>query len=164
MIERIISGGQTGADRGGLDAARDLNMPFGGWAPKDWRAEDGAIPEVYRSSMRTALSRDYPTRTRMNVIDSDGTLVVSLARRLTGGSLDTWNLCEASGRPRIHLVLLEPMPALSGLLVDWVGRNRIRKLNVAGPRESKEPGIQDAARRVLSSILRGMVARTERSA
>lgn len=153
---KIVSGGQTGADRGGLDAARELGLPFGGWAPKNWRAEDGAIPEVYRASMRTALSRDYKTRTTMNVIDSDGTLLVSLRTALTGGSLTTWSLCNAHGRPRLHVVLLDPLPVISGNLIDWLGRNRIQTLNVAGPRESRAPGIQETARRVLVSCLRGM--------
>lgn len=152
-----MSGGQTGADRGGLNAARDLGLPFGGWAPKDWRAEDGAIPLEYQASMRTTLTRDYPTRTRMNVIDSDGTVITSLVRTLTGGSLATWNLCEERKRPRLHLWLLEPLPKLSGILLDWLGRHRIRVLNIAGPRESKEPGLQDATRRVLASILRGVM-------
>lgn len=151
---KIISGAQTGADRGGLDAARELGLPWGGWAPADWRAEDGAIPEVYRIPMRTTLSRGYTLRTRMNVLDSDGTLIVSLRTGLTGGSLSTWSMCNTHGRPRLHLVLLDPLPALNGLLVDWLGRNRIAVLNVAGPRESKEPGIQDMTRRVLVSCLR----------
>jgi hypothetical protein len=29
-IAKIVSGGQTGADRGGLDAAIDLGIPHGG--------------------------------------------------------------------------------------------------------------------------------------
>lgn len=153
MIERIVSGGQTGADRGGLDAARDLGIPFRGWAPKDWRAEDGEIPVEYRASMRTALTRDYLTRTRMNVKDSDGTLIVSLSGSLTGGSLATWRLCKGLGRHCLHLVLRD-QHAARGILLDWIGRHRIRVLNVAGPRESKEPGIQDTARRVLASVLR----------
>jgi hypothetical protein len=156
VIERIVSGGQTGADRGGLDAARELGIPFGGWAPKDWRAEDGAIPEVYRASMQLTQSLGYTLRTMMNVNDSDGTLIVTLCGGdLTGGSLTTWRLCDRLGRPRLHLMLSEPLPQLSGVLVDWLGRHRIRVLNVAGPRESKEPGIQEAARRVLAHILRG---------
>lgn len=156
---KIVSGGQTGADRGGLDAARELGMPFGGWAPKDWRAEDGAIPEVYRASMRTTSSRNYRDRTKRNVFDSDGTLLVSLRTALTGGSLETWSYCEHRRRPRLHVVLTDPLPVINGNLLDWLGRNRIRVLNVAGPRESKEPGLQDATRRVLVSCLRGIVGR-----
>lgn len=155
---KIISGGQTGADRGGLDAARDLGLPWGGWAPKDWRAEDGAVPEKYRAEMREAGRRAYEFRTKLNVRDSDGTLIVSLGRVLTGGSLMTWNLCDSVGRPRMHLLLQSAAPpTLRGVLLDWFGRHRIHTLNVAGPRESKEPGLQDATRRVLTSILRGVV-------
>lgn len=156
---KIISGGQTGADRGGLDATRELGLPWGGWAPKDWRAEDGAIPEVYRAGMRTTFSRNYRDRTKRNVVDSDGTLLVSLRSALTGGSLETWAYCEHRRRPRLHIVLLDPLPVINGNLVDWIGRNRIAVLNVAGPRESKEPGLQDAARRVLAACLRGILPR-----
>lgn len=155
---KIVSGGQTGADRGGLDAARELGLPFGGWAPKDWRAEDGAIPEVYRASMRTTSSRDYPPRTEMNVVDSGGTVLVSLRMALTGGSLATWNLCGRHHRPRLHVVLTDPLPVINGNLLDWIGRNRIAVLNVAGPRESKQPGLQDLTRRVLASCLRSIVS------
>lgn len=81
---------------------------------------------------------------------------VSMRPRLTGGSRFTWGFCGERDMPRLHLVLTDPLPTLNGLLLDWIGRNRIRVLNVAGPRESKEPGLQDAARRVLASILRGV--------
>lgn len=157
---KIVSGGQTGADRGGLDAARELGLPFGGWAPKDWRAEDGAIPEVYRASMQEAgVSRLYTFRTRLNVQDSDGTLIVTLRPgKLTGGSALTWRMCNIHGRPRLHVVLTDPLPVLNGVLVDWLGRNRIAVLNVAGPRESKQPGLQDLTRRVLASCLRSIVS------
>jgi hypothetical protein len=47
MVTKIISGGQTGADRAALDAAIIHGIPCGGWCPKIRRAEDGPIPERY---------------------------------------------------------------------------------------------------------------------
>jgi len=47
MIEQVVSGGQTGADRAGLDAAMALGIPVGGWCPRGRRAEDGPIPAIY---------------------------------------------------------------------------------------------------------------------
>lgn len=73
---------------------------------------------------------------------------------LTGGSLETWCLCELLRKPRLHLILLDPLPVVNGNLLDWLGRNRIATLNVAGPRESKERGLQDLTRRVLVACLR----------
>jgi len=75
MLTKIISGGQTGADRAALDAAIDLGIPHGGWIPKGRNAEDGTLPDKYQlQEMPTA---SYPKRTEQNVIDSDGTLILS---------------------------------------------------------------------------------------
>lgn len=61
---KIVSGGQTGADRGGLLAAMDLGLDWGGWAPKGWRSEDGAIPSCYREKMQEIGSAKYHIRSR----------------------------------------------------------------------------------------------------
>lgn len=71
-LTKIVSGGQTGADRAGFEAAREVGLAIGGWAPRGWRAEDGCIPLVYRQFMRESVSPDYKLRTRLNVQDSDG--------------------------------------------------------------------------------------------
>jgi Circularly permutated YpsA SLOG family len=47
MVERIVSGGQTGADRAALDFAIEHGLKHGGWCPKGRRAEDGRIPSRY---------------------------------------------------------------------------------------------------------------------
>lgn len=88
LVTAIVSGGQTGADRGGLQAAIDLGLGWGGWAPQGWRAEDGEVPTVYREHMRESASPHYGLRTRLNVQDSDGTLIVSFAENLSGGGPD----------------------------------------------------------------------------
>ena len=69
---KIISGGQTGVDRGALDAAIELEIPHGGWCPQGRTAEDGRISDRYE--LRETDSPDYPVRTERNVLDSDATL------------------------------------------------------------------------------------------
>lgn len=158
-LTSIISGGQTGADRGGLDAAIALDLGWGGWAPKGWRAEDGEIPLIYRERMRCSSSADYGMRTRLNVQDSDGTLIISFAEELTGGSEYTRKQChEVQKKPYVHLVLPERGKTrvpdeVAAEIRKWVAGSRINILNVAGPRESKEPGIQEAVRDTLVWML-----------
>lgn len=153
-LTAIVSGGQTGVDRAGLDAAIALNLGWGGWAPAGLRAEDGVIPEIYATRMRCTSSSDYGMRTRLNVQDSDGTLIVSFAEQLTGGTLFTERTCERTKKPYLHLVLPDrgktrlPDEVRAGVL-EWIADCRISVLNVAGPRESKEPGIQEAVRDLL---------------
>ena len=153
-VTAIVSGGQTGADRGSLDAAIALDLGYGGWAPKGWRAEDGSIPEIYRARMRESVREDYGLRTRLNVQDSDGTLIISFANKLTGGSEFTAKQARSQKKPCKHLVLTARgetriTEAVRTALLEWVDANRISILNVAGPRESKEPGIQQAVRDAL---------------
>ncbi len=162
----IASGGQTGADRGGFDAAIQLGLEYTGWAPKGWRAEDGIIPPIYRDHMRESVSAEYGLRTRLNVQDSRATLLVSFAEQLTRGSLYTSKCCRQMARPSQHLVL----PAGKGVIPDgvrdalqaWLKRlvddNGGLVLNVAGPRESREPGIQAAVRQALVWMLGDVVA------
>jgi len=83
MIKKIISGGQTGADRAALDVAIKLSIPHGGWIPKGRKAEDGPLPEIYK--LKEMPTDSYPARTEQNVIDSDGTLIIARGK-LTGGT------------------------------------------------------------------------------
>lgn len=159
----IISGGQTGADRGGLDAAIELGLSFGGWAPKGWRAEDREIPIIYAAQMRESASPEYGMRTRLNVQDSDGTLLISLGAQLIGGSKYTADAARQQRKPCKHLVL--PAGGKSRIaddikhaVLDWIRDRQIRVLNIAGPRESKEPGLQRAARDALVWILQDVAA------
>jgi len=75
MLEKIISGGQTGADRAALDVALKFNIPYGGWVPKGRIAEDGPLPRKYQ--LQEMPTPSYPARTEQNVIDSDGTVIFS---------------------------------------------------------------------------------------
>src|SRR5262249_31996783 len=95
----------------------------------------------------------YDSRTTRNVRDSQGTLLVSFAELLTGGSASTVRCARRMGRPCRHLVLLDPLSEVAvRRVIDWLSEHAIRVLNVAGPRESKEPGVQVATRRALVPI------------
>lgn len=153
-VHTIISGGQTGADRGALEAAEILGLKRGGMAPLGWRAEDGVIPERYRVGMMQSASADYPTRTRANVEASSGTLILSLGPLPNdSGSMLTGKLARRLGKP--HRWFTIPIGRIGcDIVVEWLEENRIEVLNVAGPRESREPGIQTAARDALVAILK----------
>lgn len=155
-VHTIISGGQTGADRGGLLAARDLGLKRGGMAPLGWRAEDGVIPQEFRVGMLQSLSAAYPVRTRSNVEASSGTLIFAFRSPLTGGSLSTQSMCFLASKP---VIVFNPGWAwINSQQIDWargwLDHFKISVLNVAGPRESKESGIQEATRAALAVLLR----------
>jgi hypothetical protein len=158
IVQKIISGGQTGADRGGLDAAGDLHIERGGWAPHGWRAEDGIIPEVYRVGMRETKSPTYKVRTVQNIMKSDGTLIISFGElSRDSGSMLTAITARKIGMPILHIMVAKAgeyvSPYTWQVASDWLNVNRIYCLNVAGPRESREPGIQVAARKALMCVL-----------
>ena len=138
MIAKIISGAQTGADRAGLDVAIRHGFPHGGWCPKGRKAEDGPIGGQYQ--LVETPSANYLQRTEWNVRDSDGTVVFTRAKEVTGGSLRTIKFAEKHGKPCIHIWCgLSYLP--NQILNGFVRENGIKVLNVAGSRESKEPGI-----------------------
>jgi hypothetical protein len=153
LVHTIISGAQTGADRGGLLAARDLGLKRGGWAPLGWRSEDGEIPPEFRVGMMQSPSPAYPVRTRANIEASSGTLILSLGPlRLDSGSMLTHNIARNLGKPVRHFVV-DGLTKFAPFARRWLIEYEIRTLNVAGPTESHEPGIQEAARDALVSIL-----------
>src|SRR5512132_1315628 len=94
-LVRIVSGGQTGVDRAALDAAMAFGLACGGWVPRGRRAEDGAVPPRY--PMRETRGYTYAERTRRNVRDSDGTLILTRGRP-TGGTALTGRLGAAIGQ------------------------------------------------------------------
>jgi hypothetical protein len=145
---RIVSGGQTGVDRAALDVALRLGIPCGGWCPRGRRAEDGRIPSRY-PLVETPAAR-YPQRTEWNVRDSDGTVVLH-AGRPRGGTALTLRLLARQRKPALRLDLDEsPQPRA---LAEWIAREGIRVLNVAGPRESECRGLGGRAARFLEAAL-----------
>jgi hypothetical protein len=147
----IISGGQTGADRGGLDAAIDLGIAHGGACPRGRRAEDGSIPLRY-ALLQTDSAR-YEPRTRRNVMDSDGTALFTRGPP-TGGSALTEAVARRAHKPLLHLDLDQTdEQGAAQQLRDWLANQKIQVLNVAGSRESGCPGLAAAVRRILISAV-----------
>jgi hypothetical protein len=149
----IASGGQTGADRAALDFAIRHGLQHGGWCPQGRRAEDGSIDEVYR--LQETPSAKYDERTRWNVRDADATLLVTIGRELSGGTLLTAQASRQLGKPSLH-VSREAAADIgeAGLLVrEFLREHDIRRLNVAGPRESQEPEIGSFVDAVLTAAL-----------
>ena len=150
---KIISGGQTGADQGALDGARMCNFPYGGAVPAGRRTEAGPLPVDYQ--MEELPSAHYPVRTRKNVEDADGTLIVSHGQ-LTGGSLLTRQIAEENGRPCIHIDFTRNNHNSALKTVrEWLNKWSIQVLNVAGPRQSSDPAIYDRTRRLVIDLLSG---------
>lgn len=139
MIKKIISGGQTGADRAALDVAIKLGIPYGGWIPKGRLAENGPIPARYK--LQEMPTDSYAARTEQNVADSDGTLIIARGK-LSGGSDYTREMALKHKKQLLYvdLNLHEPMDAAS-LIASWIKLQRIEILNVAGPRTTKDPSI-----------------------
>jgi Circularly permutated YpsA SLOG family len=146
-LEKIISGGQTGVDRAALDAALELGISCGGWCPKGRRAEDGIIPLKY--PLEETSSPDYPQRTEFNIQDSNGTLILTWGPPL-GGTLLTLKLARKHRKPYQLMDLAEAIDALS--VREWISKNEITVLNVAGPRESEAPGIYARALNFLREV------------
>jgi hypothetical protein len=147
-LQRVVSGGQTGVDRAALDAALALGISCGGWCPRDRKAEDGPIPARY--PVQETPSDGYEQRTRWNVRDSDGTLVLT-AGDPSGGTALTIEVAREWGRPLLVLDLNAKPPVAD--TERWLHFHRIRTLNVAGPRESQIPGIQVRACEFLEILL-----------
>lgn len=154
FIAKIISGGQTGADRAALDFAIKHNIPYSGWIPKGRKTEDGQLPHRY---MLQEMPTDaYSQRTEKNILDSDGTVIVSHGL-LSGGSALTREFAIQHSKSWIHFDMDElTIDVVAERCLSWLTRNEIKILNVAGPRGSKDPKIYKATMELLEEVLRKM--------
>jgi len=146
FLTRILSGGQTGVDRAALEAAIELGIPHDGWCPLGRMAEDGRIPLKYH--LKETFSSDYAVRTRLNVRDADGTLIL-YREPLEGGTALTWQFAVEMEKP-VLLVELGFPPVFEAFFL-WLYENDIRTLNIAGPRESRFPGISQEAKSLVTA-------------
>lgn len=150
MIEKIISGGQMGADRAGLDAAAFCYLPTGGWAANGWMIQTFSGENVADMSLKLFGLKEHPEkgytpRTKANVKDSDGTVWFGYENS-PGGKL-TCGTAKRLGKP----LILSPTP--HELLI-WAEREKVKTLNVAGNRLSElNPDIYLSTFRTIVSIL-----------
>ncbi len=148
---KIISGAQTGVDRAALDFAIRYGFEHGGWCPRGRLAEDGVIPPIYQ--LRETGSAEYDERTEKNVLDSDATLIVTREKVLSSGTAFTKELAAQHRRPII--IIGEPQGVAQGAvaLSKFLKQNKVRTLNVAGPRESQAPGLGKFVRELLEAAV-----------
>jgi len=149
LIERVISGGQTGADQAGWRAARAHGIATGGWMPRGFLTEDGNHPELAvlfgAAEMPTA---DYPARTRRNAEVADVTLWFGATS--SPGARTTLAACRQLGRPYLHI---EPGQAIRpSVVAACLKERRPRIVNIAGNRESGSPGIGNRVERFLRTV------------
>lgn len=150
-LEKIVSGGQTGADRGALQAALNTKTDHGGWCPKGRRSENGPIPDCFH--LKETETSSYPSRTWKNVRDSDGTLILTQGVAERGSKL-TIEFCKKQEKPWLH-VRLEKWTASQKvrMIKSWIRRNSIHVCNVAGNRESKTPGIEKETEQLITQVI-----------
>jgi hypothetical protein len=148
IFSKIISGGQTGVDRAALDVALELGIPCGGWCPQGRKAEDGPISLKY--PLQETTSPNYPHRTEKNLREADGTLILTKGP-VSGGTALTLQLVVEYKKPHLIIDLYDKIDPLA--VREWGEKNQIEILNVAGPRESKVPGIYDRTVDFLKKVL-----------
>lgn len=158
MVTCIVSGGQTGADFGGLLAGEELGIETGGWAPKGWRTEAGPAPWLETYGLVEWPDENYPPRTRANVELADGTVIFGFR---SPGSNMTEEHCRVMGKPCQWVVFTDKtawgpgkIKVAQSVLNLWLVKNRICTLNVAGNRESRNSGIEQWVREFLVGALR----------
>jgi hypothetical protein len=151
----IISGGQTGVDRAALDVARERGLSYGGYIPKGRRTEDGTLPDEYVGMTETESSI-FAVRTRENVACADATLILARGPP-DGGTLLAKLTAQAKEKPLLVLDLFEvdPDEAVQRTLA-WLRGLPAGSLNVAGPRESRQPGIHAEARALLEAVFEAL--------
>ena len=146
LPQKIISGGQTGVDRAGLEVAIALGIEHGGWCPRGRLAEDGSVPSRYELVEND--STDYTVRTRQNVVDSDATLIL-YEQRLSGGTMLTRRIASELGKPFLCIRIHQDVEAE---ITSWLIETKPASLNIAGPRESSSPGIESRAMEMLMRV------------
>jgi hypothetical protein len=152
MIKKIISGGQTGADRAALDTAIQLKIPHGGWCPHGRLAEDGIIAKGYELS--ETPDADSAQRTEWNVRDSDGTVIFSISPKLKGGSARTRIFARLHRKPCLHISRERDGEKATEMLATFLNEKEIEVLNVAGPRHSEDPAVAEFVSRTLLLVQR----------
>lgn len=151
-VRKIISGGQTGADRAGIDAAIDLEIDYGGSIPKGKRTEDGTLPERY-NQIAELETTSYAARTEKNVVDSDATVIFTYTD-MGDGSAFTLELARKHNKPHLHINIENKRngDAIKDVS-EWLDKVKPAVLNVAGSRESGAKGIYDRVYGILKAVL-----------
>jgi len=158
-ISKIVSGGQTGADIGAIEAALYCELEYSGWIPAERKWEKGRIPDKY-DKFQEIDSSDYLKRTEANVVDSDATLIFTYGK-LTGGSKKTMEFAKKHNKPVLHIAIDEySRNDVVNFVKRWFEGDITKPtppencvLNVAGNRESKASGIQEKVLAIMVDVI-----------
>jgi predicted Rossmann-fold nucleotide-binding protein len=156
MLTKIVTGGQTGVDRAALDVAIELNYKYGGWCPRGRKAEDGVIDPIKYANLEETSTDHYPQRTKFNVRDSDGTLIIIIGSEdaMGVGSKLTATMAKKYEKPLLIVNLNDENKNENDTkVIEWLSTNNIETLNIAGPREETTPGIYKEAEKFLRNLL-----------
>ncbi len=153
-LTSIVTGGAPGAQRGAIEAATELGLSVFGWMTP--LAKDDVLPANYLERAKETLSLRIAAR--LNVQDSDGTLVISFSETLTGGAAYADEAAEHQRKPLLHIVLpaggRSTIPdEMRASVLEWISKARIVVLHVTGPNEREEPGVAAAVRDAIMWLL-----------
>jgi len=158
MIEKIISGGQTGADIAGIKAAKELGILTGGWMPAGFLTEDGNMPEYEEEYGLMSIAQSgiggYIERTRLNVIEADATVIFSFSNKERGSTL-TKKFCQEERKPFIWIGEADMIEATKSL-IKFLREHNPKILNIAGNRESLYPGIERFVTDCIDDVITGL--------
>lgn len=166
---KIISGGQTGIDRLGLEVGKELGLETGGTTTPGYYTENGrdeslkdfGVTEISPELQAGRKGREfYLPRTEQNVLNSDGTVYFSTDED-SAGRIATQRFAKQHNKP----FLLNPT---SQELAQWLVDNNIDTLNVAGNRGSKvspefDSQVRDTIRNAFSSPIQQDLFASEQS-
>lgn len=157
MALKIISGGQTGADRGGLEAGLALGLPIGGFCPAGRLSEDGKVPAKYPL---LEFGSNYPKRTEKNVKWADFTIILHGGKQGRGTKL-TVRKCQEHGKP-FYLSAIDRVDenALFEALAKHQKEHGLQIVNVAGTRESQASGIEEKVKNLLVRVFTRLTEET----
>lgn len=165
--KKIVSGGQTGVDRAALDIAIKFGIEHGGWCPKGRRCESSTDPDLSdvipaQYLLQETTTYKYSDRTKLNIRDSDGTLILmpSENTKITDGTQLT--IREARNRQKPSLIVYLDDPQTPTEIADWIDQNDFKTLNIAGPRESQFKGIYELSYRYLEKVMRALLLFNEK--
>ena len=151
-IKKIISGGQTGIDRGTLSACLDHNFLCGGYCPQGRLAEDGIIPDRY--PLIELPNQNYLSRTIKNIQASDGTVIIYFDY-VEGGTEKTLLHCIQESKPYKLIDATHICSDVSSkLIIEFCDRHQVNILNIAGPRASKCPLSFDYSYQSIAKVIK----------
>lgn len=154
---KIISGGQTGADLGGLLAAEALGLKTGGFMPLGFKTEDGNYPEYEaRFGMVAMETPNYVLRTIKNLESSDITIIFAYDLNSVGTKL-TIKQCKQREKLLFIVSMREYTPEVNERIIDFLNKHQPKVVNIAGNRESKFPGLTEQVYQILYEILKKLL-------